>query len=108
MPGPRLCGRVALGDRRVLADVVARSDIVVARSTARPGRIATRGVRTAPMPDAPQLESDLHRLTDALWAAVATVGGEPSAAVCRELGDEAAALRENQLPRAAFGAHVAK
>jgi len=60
------------------------------------------------MPDAPQLESDLHRLADALWAAVATVGGEPSAAMCRELGDEAAALREHQLPRAAFGAHVAK
>ncbi len=57
--------------------------------------------------DTPQLENDLHRLTDALWAAVAVVGGEPSAALCQALGAEAVALRSGSLARSAFGAHVA-
>jgi len=62
------------------------------------------------MTDAPRLVHDLDRLTDALWSAVATVGGAPSAALCQQLGDQAVALRRGTLEggRAAFGARIAK
>ncbi|HET9992425.1 MAG TPA: phosphoenolpyruvate carboxylase, partial [Kofleriaceae bacterium] len=61
------------------------------------------------MTDAPQLVHDLDRLTDALWSAVATVGGEPSAALCQQLGEQAVALRRGTLEggRSAFGARIA-
>ena len=49
------------------------------------------------MADAPQLEHDLERLTDALWSAVAVVGGGRSAELCKHLGDEAVALRRGTL-----------
>src|SRR5512146_1128925 len=59
------------------------------------------------MTDVP-LDRDLHRLTDALWSAVATLGGAPSAQLCKRLGDDAEALRRGELPggRRAFAGEI--
>jgi phosphoenolpyruvate carboxylase len=59
------------------------------------------------MTDAP-LDRDLRRLIDALWSAVATLGGTPSAERCKRLGDEAARLRRGELAggRRAFAAQI--
>ena len=62
------------------------------------------------MADSPQLEHDLERLTDALWSAVAPViGGGRSAELCKQLGDEAVALRHGTLAggRREFSATIA-
>jgi len=61
------------------------------------------------MPDS-KLHADIARLTHALGAAVATLGGPETEALCRRLGGDAQQLRAGTLPggRAAFGAAIAE
>jgi phosphoenolpyruvate carboxylase len=61
------------------------------------------------VPDSPQLHRDIARLTEALAAAVAALGGPSTEALCRRLGVAAQQLRAGELPggRAAFAAAIA-
>jgi phosphoenolpyruvate carboxylase len=57
----------------------------------------------------PLLERDIGGLSEALWAAVETLGGAASRAECREVGELAHALREGRLVdgRSAFAERIA-
>jgi phosphoenolpyruvate carboxylase len=60
------------------------------------------------MTDAPRLDTELQRLAEALWSAVATINGTASAALCQTLGVEAETLRRGELEggRRAFAKRI--
>ena len=61
------------------------------------------------MPDSPHLHRDIARLTAALAAAVAAVGGSETEALCQRIGAAAQQLRAGALAggRSAFAAAIA-
>ncbi|HLL24920.1 MAG TPA: phosphoenolpyruvate carboxylase, partial [Kofleriaceae bacterium] len=56
--------------------------------------------------DTASLERDVARLSDALWSAVTTLGGDAARALCGSLGALATQLRDGQVDRAAFRARI--